>query len=239
MGIYDGYNIIETRTLDECRRYHRMLEHALQDSTLPPDIHAELVKRLNKIVLTEKAMLRALDTEEEEKKEVTEGGSSGEEGRSGRGSGGGAGTGAVQPKNDAQDTDTEDSDGLDDLETIALLFFFSESDINKPALPMEYPEINFAAAAAVATLFFNRREGIAHLGETYAIENHSAKDVPHLLPALERHATRMGANMMQLRVPSGTVGKFRGYQPVGKASIRKGKTVQKIRKNLPPDLPTD
>ncbi len=233
MGIYDECNIIEMRTLEECRRYHRILEHALQDSALPSDIHAELVKRFNKVILTEKAMLRALENAEDEKKEVGEGSASGEEGKSGRGSGGGGGTGTVRPKNQIQNDDGDDDD-LDNLETIALLFFLSEGDINKPALPTENPEINFAAAAATATLLFNRRDGTAHLGETYAIEKHDIKDVPQMLPALERHATRMGANAMQLRVPSGSVGNFRGYQPVGKASIRKGKAMQKIRKNLPP-----
>ncbi len=230
MAATGKYQVIEAQTLEMREHYRLLLEQKLNDPTLPPELRAELQHDLSHAVTKETdARYDLLKAEEEEKKkEKGEGGEDGGQQGSG-GSGGGDSGGMKEEKAERED--------LLSFETLALLFYLAEQDIQMPHLAPAEPSLAITdPALGAATLLYNPEEKLALVQEPYTLEQEKLAHSPAaFLPALEKHALTMGANVMQLKVHPSAVDLFRkkfGYELVPQAVSRNNAAVLRMRKAL-------
>jgi hypothetical protein len=241
MTAHSKYYVLEAATLDARRRHRTLIELALKNRNLPPELRITLETELQQALIKEWAAQKAMEEEgekieeEEEKKKKTEGDSEGGgdqqggTGKSGSGDSGG-------PARENESAEKED-EGLSDLEIFMLLLFLAEGGVEQPQAsdPGIY-EGSADLALAAATLLFDREEKIAHIHEPYMAAQDSGAPVhSEFLPSLEHHATNMGAQVMCLKVHLASVDFFRnklGYKPHGQ-SFRQGNVpMQRMRKIL-------
>jgi len=242
MTAHGRYRVIEAQTFESLKTHRLLIEKALQNRNLPPELRAELEKELQLALRKEiaaKPILSEISADDEDDEDEGEDGtgSGDHQGSSSGESGGGMGHGD-------DGTVSEQQEGLSGLEMVALLFFLTEQDV---ALPIEAPvptpdSIDYTEAfpLAAATLLFNREAKTAHIHEPYTLEPEGKPDAPSdLLPSLERHAAKLGAHVMQLKVHADAVSlfKMKGYQPHGKIVNRQGAPMQRMRRTLALNAP--
>ena len=244
MTTYGRYRIIEAQTLETLKSHRILIETALRNRNLPPALRAELEQELS-LALRKEIAARPTFTgtqgeEEDEDEDGTDTDGNGTEG-GGSASGGAAGGdgGGMGHENEGNDSTSEHT-GLSDLETIALLFFLTAQSVDQPCeapAPVDYDE---AFPLAAATLLFNREAKTAHIHEPYTMAQENTPDAPSdFLPSLEKHALKLGAHVMQLKVHTDAVSLFRkkGYEPHGPIISRRGAPLQRMRRTLSLNAP--
>ena len=243
MAATGKYRIIEADTLEARQRHRELLEKELRNPYIPNDLRIELERELFSAIEKENEASYALQREEErleeEERKKREGeGGDGSEGSEGSGTGSGSSGEGGGMKGEHEDSCDDDIS----FEEFALLFLLAEQDMFSPApeVPGQPLEVqnNLEAAEAAATLLLNRDEKLAMVKEPYAIDPELRQTVSEsVIPALERHAARMGAQVMQLKVLPNAVDVFKnkyGYEPKGPMVRQRGLRVQRMSKMLSP-----
>jgi hypothetical protein len=232
MAAHHRYHVIEAETLAARKRHRVLIEKALREGGLSPQMRDELMRELKQAVFKEEAAQKLFDEgEEEERKEETEGSGGKQQGGSG-GSGGGGGMG----RGDESADKASDEGNLDDIAVFELLLFLAEHDTSQSYVPESIVNANADQALGAATLLYDPQGQIALIGETYAPEPDGTPHAPSIfLPSLEHHAASLGAHTMHVNVHPNAVALFRtfGYEIQKRSAGRKGASMmQTMRKTL-------
>ncbi len=249
MTAHGKYRVIEAQTLESLKTHRLLIERALENRNLPPAMRAELEKELQLALRKEiaaKPVLPDIIDEDDDEEEET-GGDDGSSTDSGgqQGSAGGGGGGMSYSDTVYAEGAVNEHDGLSGVEMISLLFFLTEQAVAQPIeVPppvVEATEVlvteNYVEAfpLAAATLLFNREAKAAHVHEPYTLAQEGTTNAPsELLPTLEKHAAKMGAHVMHLKVHADAVSLFqkKGYEPQGRIVVRQGTPIQRMRRSL-------